>query len=209
MVIGRRTTGNPGALTAGEVPAATSETARRRCSGGRPARRRMAKMPSKWSKTPLRDLRTYGGKRAPRLDECDYRADEIVHLTICAANETPFRDETLARMICDNVEFYAKHLAFRLFGYCLMPDHLHVLLSPAHSGKSISDWLRSFKSYTGHEFVKLGHRPPLWQRSAYDHVCRKNETAEAVLIYIANNPVRAGLVQAWNDWPWTKVFVEI
>lgn len=96
-----------------------------------------------------------------------------------------------------------------LFSYCLMPDHLHVLLSPADSGTPIERWLDSFKSFTTHQYMKLGHRPPLWQKSANDHVCRRHESATNVAMYIANNPVRAGLVERWDDWRWTKVFVEI
>jgi putative transposase len=127
---------------------------------------------------------------------------------MCAASGTPFRDLHVARMVCESVEFYADKLGFQLFGHCLMPDHLHVLLSPANSGSSVADWLRTFKSYTGHRYVKLGYKPPLWQRSAYDHVCRESETAETVVAYIADNPVRAGLIERWSDWPWTRVFVE-
>lgn len=166
-------------------------------------------MPNKWSKTPLRDLHTYGTRRAPRLADCDYAGDVIIHLTVCAADGKPFSDAPVAEMICENIEFYSNKLGFRLFGYCLMPDHLHLLVSPGKSGKSMSDWLQTFKSYTGHQFVKLGHRPPLWQRSPYDHVCRDGETAESVLVYIIDNPVRAELVKCWRDWSWTKVFTEI
>jgi len=90
-----------------------------------------------------------------------------------------------------------------------MPDHLHVLLSPARSALAVSQWLRRFKSYTTNEFVGAGGDAPLWQRLAHDHVCRDDETAEKVLTYIVNNPVRAELVRCWRDWPWTKVFIEI
>ena len=159
--------------------------------------------------TPLRDLRTYGASRAPRLPECDYADNVDVHLTLCADRGEPFRDEAVARMICENIEFYSRKLGYRLYGYCLMPDHLHVLLSPADSGTVLSQWLDRFKSYTTHEFMKAGGRAPLWQRSAYDHVCRAGETAEVVLAYIAGNPVRAGFVERWGDWAWTKVFIDI
>ena len=159
-------------------------------------------------KNPMH-LQSYGRSRAPRLPGFDYASDVPLHLTICAAEGTPFRDPELAARICDNVEFYCNKLGFELFGYCLLPDHLHVLLSPADSGRTMSDWLQAFKSYTAHQFVRLGNQPPLWQRSAYDHVCRKRESPETVLRYIADNPVGAGFVERWNDWPWTKMFVDI
>jgi len=160
-------------------------------------------------KTPLRELRTYAGSRAARHPDCDYVGDIDVHLTLCADCGTPFENEAIARMVCNNVEFYCRKLAYRLYGYTLMPDHLHVLLTPGDSDKPLSYWLDVFKSYTTNQYMKAGSRPPLWQRSAHDHICRREETAERVLEYIVNNPVRAALVEGWQDWPWTKVFIEL
>jgi REP element-mobilizing transposase RayT len=161
------------------------------------------------SKTPLRDLTTYGTGRAVRLPDCDYAADIDIHVTLCADHDGLFQNDAVAAMVCENVEFYCRKLAYRLYGHCLMPDHLHVLLSPAASGVSLARWLDSFKSYTTNRFMKMGERPPLWQASANDHICRKAETAETVLRYIVENPVRAGLVERWQDWPWTRAFIEI
>jgi REP element-mobilizing transposase RayT len=107
-------------------------------------------------------------------------------------------------MICDAVTECCNLRGYRLYGYCLMPDHLHVLLSPNNSGIPLARWLNTFKTFTSNEFTKRGNTPPLWQRSAHDHVCRTGETAESVLKYIADNPVRAGLVKNWRDWKWTK-----
>ncbi len=90
-----------------------------------------------------------------------------------------------------------------------MPDHLHVLLSPTASDKPIQLWLREFKSFTTNRFQKLVGQRVLWQRSAYDHVCRDGETAENVLAYVVNNPIRNELTERWQDWPWTKVFIQI
>ncbi len=161
------------------------------------------------SRTPLRDLTTYGHGRAVRHPHCDYAGDIDVHVTICADQGEPFRDEALAKIVCENVEFYCRKLAYRLYGYCLMPDHLHVLLSPEDSGKPLQEWLDLFKSFTTHRYMKDGHKPPLWQPSANDHICQEGETAEAVLRYIAENPVRMGLVEDWQVWPWTKVFIDV
>ncbi|MCH8253609.1 MAG: transposase, partial [Planctomycetes bacterium] len=151
-------------------------------------------------------LTTYGTPRAVRLPDSDYADNADIHVTICAAAGAPFAEDAVAAMVCHNVEFYCEKLGFLLHGYCLMPDHLHVLLSPADSEIKLDKWLDVFKSYTTHEFMKQGRHAPLWQRSAHDHVCRKGETAETVLAYIVDNPVRAGLVKEWVDWPWTKAF---
>jgi REP element-mobilizing transposase RayT len=154
-------------------------------------------------------LKTWGRSRAVRWDKYDYASDANVHLTICANHGEPFHDRALAQVVCHSVEFYCRKLGYHLFGYCLMPDHLHVLLSPADSGTAIGQWLRAFKSYTSRMHANAGGEAPLWQRSAHDHVCREDETAETVLRYMAENPVRRGLVEDWRKWPWTRVFVEL
>ena len=159
--------------------------------------------------TPERDRTTFGRSHAVRHPECDYAGEIDVHLTLCAAVGKPFANAPLAQFVCGSVETASKLLSFSLYGLCLMPDHLHVLISPAQSGKSVGDWLRQFKGYTSHEYRSFGGTPPLWQRSAYDHVCREGETAEKVLTYIVNNPVRAGLVKGWQDWPWTTVLIDL
>lgn len=166
-------------------------------------------MPRPAKKPPLRDLTTYGRSHAVRWTEYDYASDADVHLTLCAYVGQPFSDERVARMVCENVEFYTCKLNYRLYGYTLMPDHLHVLLSPADSAVKLSKWLQDFKSYTTNQYRRLTGATRLWQESGHDHVCRATETAEAVLAYIVENPVRAGLVERWQEWPWTKVFIDM
>jgi hypothetical protein len=75
-------------------------------------------------KTPLRELRTYGESRSVRWDRCDYAGNVDVHLTLAADRDKPFADDRVANMVCENVEFYCDRLGYRLYGYCLMPDHL-------------------------------------------------------------------------------------
>jgi putative transposase len=164
-------------------------------------------MRSDRKKIPLRDLRTISASRAVRHPDCDYAGDIDVHLIVCADDGKPFEDDAVAAIACENVEFYSRKLGYRLYGYCLMPDHLHFLLSPGKSKTEIGEWLRQFKSYTTNRYTRTTGRPVLWQRSAYDHVCREEETAEKVLAYIVQNPVRSKLVENWQDWRWTKVFI--
>ncbi len=158
---------------------------------------------------PAQSYRTWGRSRAVRFDQYDYTSDAVIHLVLCARSATALTAEAIARMVCEAIEFRCREHGYRLYGYCLMPEHVHILLSPAESGIAVATWLQRFKSFTAHEFVRLGGTPPLWQRSAYDHVCREGETAEAVLTYVINNPVRAGLVECWRDWRWTKAFIDL
>ena len=158
---------------------------------------------------PTRVYKTFGTSRAVRHTQADYAADIDIHLIIAARTGQLFEDAELACQVCHSVEVVCRQLGYRLYGYCLMPEHLHVLLSPGTSGVELRTWLQRFKSFTGHWAKRHCRINGLWQRSCYDHVCREGEAAECVLRYIMDNPVKDGLVEEWRAWPWSKVFVEM
>ncbi|HUU14167.1 MAG TPA: transposase [Terriglobia bacterium] len=84
--------------------------------------------------------------------------------------------------------------------YCLMPTHLHLLISP---GKiSIVRWVALFKQRSQH-IARQGGISNLWQRSFFDHRVRSHKSEVEIMEYIRANPVRAGLVKHPDDWPWT------
>ncbi|TWT46045.1 Transposase IS200 like protein [Phycisphaerae bacterium RAS1] len=152
---------------------------------------------------------TYGRGRARRLSTDLYRGDVFVHFTICAeeSGSRPFADHAVARMVCKSVEHAAAMLDHRIAAYCLMPDHMHLLVSAGCSGVSALELLRRFKSFTTAEYRRMTGDARLWQYSARDRVIRRDERLEEIAAYIANNPVRAGLVSAWMEWPYTRVCV--
>src|SRR5262249_26373801 len=120
---------------------------------------------------------------------------------MCADRGSPFDDEQLASITCESVIRCSELRRYRLYGFFSLPDRLYVLLSPEKSGIAVGRWRDAFKGFTTNEFMRLGGDAPLWQRSAHDHVCRDDETVRTVMRYIAENPVRGGLVQNWRDWP--------
>ena len=83
--------------------------------------------------------------------------------------------------------------------YVVMPDHLHFLINikERHTGRSLQDIMRFFKTMTTNEYikgVKSGRLPPfeqkLWQKSYYDHVVRNQQDYNEVWEYIENNPAK-------------------
>lgn len=87
--------------------------------------------------------------------------------------------------------------------YCLMPDHAHFLWMGLWDG---SDQLLASKFLRKHWNAALKPRGARLQPQAYDHVLREDERRpeafEDTVIYVFNNPERAGLVGKWNDWPY-------
>ncbi len=85
--------------------------------------------------------------------------------------------------------------------YCLMPDHVHLLVG-ASERISVVAFVQRWKSLCYREWVALGHQPRSpWQRSFWDHGLRVDEDLIAVAKYILRNPVRAGMVDDFHDYP--------
>ncbi len=80
-----------------------------------------------------------------------------------------------------------------------MPDHLHILTSGDEKTNLIK-FIKTFKQKTGYNFRKTAGRN-LWQKSFHDHVVRKEENLSSIAEYIFNNPVRKGLVQNYEEYP--------
>ncbi len=89
---------------------------------------------------------------------------------------------------------------YRLFSWCVMANHVHVLLEPIWELKKIT---QGIKGYTSHAINTLHGRRGrvLWQDESYDHWARDDEEVLRIIEYIENNPVAAGLCSRPEDWP--------
>ena len=94
---------------------------------------------------------------------------------------------------------------YSLNGYVIMPDHVHLLLIP------LSDWtlpgiLQGIKEFTSREINKaLGRRGVFWQDENFDHIIRHEQDWMDKLEYIHHNPVRAGIVERAQDYPFSSL----
>ena len=85
--------------------------------------------------------------------------------------------------------------------YVLMPDHLHLFVVVYDERLQLSAWMKSLKNDLSKVFRSKGISPPHWQKGFFDHVLRSGDSYAEKWEYVRDNPVRAGLVTAWNDWP--------
>ena len=142
-------------------------------------------------------------ERKHRLSRECYRGQIAVAFTTCLRLEpATIVDAVAFELIHSKLIHAAAKFDCELTAWCLMPDHLHVLLfgrSPeADTWKAIVD----FKQQTGY-WLKTNRPGIVWQRDFYDHVIRSDESLERHARYILENPMRAGLVVDWTDHPRT------
>jgi putative transposase len=147
----------------------------------------------------------YHPPRNQRLDlELYTLANRVYFMTICAhLQQIPFIRDDLNRLILDTLREEQERQNCAIFTYCLMPDHLHFLVSPCQDGISVLTFTDQYKGKATNRSWTLGWRGKLWQPRYYDHIVRAEEDLRAIAEYIFYNPVRKNLVAHAEDWPWS------
>jgi len=104
------------------------------------------------------------------------------------------------------LELLTRHCArssARILGYCLMPNHIHLVAVPEREDSLARALRHAHSEYALAHNRAYGHSGHLWQNRFFSCPLDESHLMRA-LRYIDLNPVRAGLVgQPW-DWPWSS-----
>jgi REP element-mobilizing transposase RayT len=82
-----------------------------------------------------------------------------------------------------------------------MPEHLHILIKGTKESSDTWRVITQFKQRTGYWLSK--HTTADWQKNFFDRILRSDDALSTQVWYIVNNPVRRGLVEKWEDYPYT------
>jgi REP element-mobilizing transposase RayT len=125
-------------------------------------------------------------------------------------------EERIAQIVADEIHKLDGE-RYRLIAYCLMSNHAHLVIDTAdysiktdHEGKTapypLADTIKHLKGRTARFCnLALGRSGSFWQHESYDHVIRDQKEYERIVWYVLDNPVKAGLVEKWEDWKFTFV----
>ena len=91
----------------------------------------------------------------------------------------------------------------RVWAYCLMPNHVHLILVPRTSDGLAAAVGQVHQRYTRRVNLREGWRGYLWQGRFASFVMGDDYVLSAAA-YIERNPVKAGLVDRAEDWPWSS-----
>lgn len=142
----------------------------------------------------------FARRKAIRLATINYRGRRIYFVTLCCAKRHhAFLDERAAHDALDQLMASAAHHDFLLHAYCLMPDHLHILVEGTHNGCDLTRFVAAFKQHTAFAYRKRTGLS-LWQSRYYDHILRNAHETENVAWYIWMNPIRKGLCVAPQEY---------
>jgi putative transposase len=126
------------------------------------------------------------------------------------------RETGAAEIVINRMREYDNKL-YNLQAFCIMPNHVHVLFSMA---PQMTDRAGLWLDDTPEDYVQLdevmqlikggsaylvnrhlGRTGNLWFKDSYDHYVRNEKEWLNIALYILQNPVKAGLTDKWESWP--------
>lgn len=141
-----------------------------------------------------------------RLPAPNYAGRGIHFVTLCCElKRRPFLKTDFARETIDELRRYADQKQFAVHAYCVMPDHVHILVEGLDHSSDLLSFLKILKQVTAYKY-KSRTSKRLWQKKYYDHILRPCDSQDAVAWYIWLNPVRAGLSTRYLDFPFSGSF---
>jgi putative transposase len=127
------------------------------------------------------------------------------------ATSGPFwlNDARIAALVADSLHYLAQK-KYNLDTFCILHNHVHAIFTPLPSGGNqyyaLQGIMHSLKRYTALEANRiLGRTGGFWQEETFDHVIHDADEWERIRRYVLNNPIKAGLVNQWDEWPWTYI----
>jgi REP element-mobilizing transposase RayT len=83
-----------------------------------------------------------------------------------------------------------------------MPDHVHFFAAPEIDAKPLAEFMQSWKQWTSKRIAReVLNGGSIWQPEFFDHLLRSGESYSQKWDYVRDNPVRAGLVETPDAWP--------
>jgi putative transposase len=151
-----------------------------------------------------REHKRYFARIERTLDACQYGHDWLKKTAVA---------ELVARRIRE-----ADGVDYTLLAYCIMPNHVHLVVDSANqldtlqpneevtaaNYRQLYQTLKVIKGGSAFEANRLlGRKGAFWQSESYDHYVRDPSELKRILTYNVQNPVKAGLVGDWREWPYT------
>jgi putative transposase len=114
-----------------------------------------------------------------------------------------FEDPEDRRVYLDLLQKYAAKHELRIWAWCLMTNHIHLLAVPPTATALARALGSTHRDYSRYRNVRTGVSGCLWQARYYS--CPVDAPGVwQVMAYIERNPVRAGLSNLAEDYPWSS-----
>ena len=105
---------------------------------------------------------------------------------------------------CDMLAAQTRKAGVEVWAYCLMPNHVHLILTPRDDiglGRAVGECHRRYTAFVNARARWTGH---LFD-GRFASVAMDEAHLVAAVRYVSLNPVRAGLTRNAEDWAWSSV----
>jgi putative DNA methylase len=121
----------------------------------------------------------------------------------CATSGPRYLEDAAAAQIVEDAFLFGVPERYELFAWCVMANHVHVLLTPRWELAKVT---QGIKGFTACEINRLQCSPgrTFWVDESYDHWVRDEEELLRIIDYVENNPLKAGLCARSEDWFWSS-----
>ncbi len=106
----------------------------------------------------------------------------------------------IAQMVVEAIR-YRDPVQYRLHSFVVMPNHVHILITPKVPVAGMMQSLKRFTVRQANRILAVTGRP-FWQDESYDRLVRTDDEFDRIARYIEMNPVHAGLVTEPGQFPW-------
>jgi putative transposase len=137
-----------------------------------------------------------------------HQSEQSHFITFTCYHRLPnLKDEKLRDVLVTAFEQTRLQYQFRVYGFVIMPEHVHLLISEPERG-TVANVIQSLKISSAMRSTGLRdgdeqHRP-LWQKRYYDRNVRDYDEFVEKLRYIHRNPVKRGLAAEPGNWQWSS-----
>jgi len=140
-----------------------------------------------------------------RKDKTSWQPGHYYHIYNRGARQlTIFREETNYLFVLERMKKYLRQLNLSIIVYCLMPNHYHFLVQQLGEIKAGLLPQRIFNSYSKAYNKKYAHSGTLFERRYKAKHVNSDRYLRHLCRYIHANPVKDGLVQHLEEWPYSN-----
>src|SRR4051812_33571047 len=154
-------------------------------------------------------LQRFGRKRPPRLEPLYSSVHPFYFVTFNTHGRLRLLARTEVHDVLHSFCVRAEEFNVAVGRYVIMPDHVHLFVAIPPLDITLSQWLHALRTVMGKELLRLGFQKPHWQEGFFDHLLRSSESYAEKWEYVRMNPVRAGLCERPEDWPFQGEIVRI
>ncbi|MEE9431402.1 MAG: transposase [Melioribacteraceae bacterium] len=153
----------------------------------------------------LEELKSkYSQEKVPTTKEEKYRLDKLYFSEYDKYLDSNrdinwLTNKDITEIVQTSLHFYNKK-DYDLICYTIMPNHVHLVFHLLENARPIDKIMHSIKRFSARESNKLLNREgSFWQSESYDHIVRDEDELERIIKYVLLIPVKAKLVERWED----------